>query len=1733
MTASLPPIVRRGVLLLIVLGLLALFALVGITFVMLTSHERRSAEASRRADRYAEPADTLLNQALMQVLRGTENPSSVLGPHSLLEDLYGADVVSGGITGAAQNLLVPANIDLTVSGLSFEDLQRCYDAAVNLGKPVELVFLNGPANAADQTAFVVDAAPGASQLTIAPPDGSGLTATDLTNWINSFAPDPAVPIPFRIVEMPGRTLVGVATNPPDLTFPQQFIKLDIGPSIVTDPGHAKEHVGKVLTMLDGPAAGQTTRIVGVDPTDSNNRRVYVLPFANGALPNPNDAYALNGMPFAGTGFGYDPLPPADTDHLLGAAYTGPMYDGAMDNANWPYAFLPNPVGLPAWGTYGDPAGPGGANEDYDAPDFQNMLLAMQLPEAVTIGANTYPAGTTPIPSLHRPALINYWLNIVVPLIPDSSWPSVVLSSADIDEAKRQCFWNPLKPDYPPKNDPPHYFWSADSPPALKKADDNLLIALYTGAERRIFDRISLRPTDPDFTGSNPWFNPLWDGLFVDDWNLDFTVNSPDGICDYRWDVDNDGDGIADSIWVDLGMPARPTADGRMVKPLFAILCVDLDGRLNLNAHGTLDQAGGDTSATLTNPIVAGGVNQLPASSRGQGVGPAEVRLGNLLASGELAYLLQERTFLPDGPRVLGRYGQEPNEQPGWPGIYDSNHPMYTQRWAQFANKWFDLPETYDPTSGAPLDTMAYGTPLDLHGSMAVGLDLRGQPLYLPLGAGNLERAGNPYQLNLSTAGRGAVGDSAVDAPFGVAELERLLRPYDVDAGTLPSRIAELAPSLLDHTREVTTDNWSIPTAPVALPPELRANTTVKDWIPDGRATHVVDLLRAKVIAENGLNYPADVNTLNSIVSELVPPEWLSGLKIDLNRPWGNGRDDAPENGVIDEPGEAELFYYYDKDGNETSCAFDTMATRQLYARHLYVLMLALVDYNGDPDHARQVAQWAVNIVDFRDRDSIMTPFEYDINPFDGWDADGNVAAIDTGCGVVWGCERPELLITETLAFHNRRTKDTDGDGKQDQVYTPEGSLFVELYNPWTTREPLPGELYSDGGVALNKVVGGSPVWRMTVVDGDDFAEDPDDPSFVERTIYFDAGGGGPADGDIVFRPAAAGDVGGAIEPGQYAVIGPGTTYLSQRSDGQLEAEARQIVLTPPNSLVVAHNLEPSEGDNEIPSTTTDILPPVVIAIDSPQRLNLSHPIGGYAPYPEDESTYPEGTDPFDTDAELLASEDTLPRHKVIHLQRLANPLIAYNADTNPYLTVDSMQIDFTPYNGDDSTVNSGTKMLASHERDDPDDKKVLWQTVLDPPKPVGACAVEDTPVHEFPRILEHTLGYLNSVYHELDPDDSEARLWWSTDSENGDLPESASEYRGSPKTPFPWLTWLNRPFTSEMELLLTPRWRSAELLAHCSTLTGADPYTSQNFTVPGEPVVETPFPQTINFFYDDPASVTPNWKLHRLLDYVGVRSPFVGTELQGSPASFVGGNHLFHPPFNHIPNYREPGRVNINTIASEAVWNAVLGAALPSWSDLVASRRGYTPTVGTGLFGTNENYPTRFANPFRSFAGQYYTPEQTWFDDIDREVNATLLRPDGGFTGFDPDPLFQKTSSGQPYDDVDRNPYFRYQLLNRLGSTVTTQSNVYAVWITVGYFEVERWKHANGDDFHDDYGRTLGDFLRIHPDGYQLGQEYGADTGEIRRHRAFYMIDRSVPVGFQRGKNLNAENAILLRRFIE
>ncbi len=91
----------------------------------------------------------------------------------------------------------------------------------------------------------------------------------------------------------------------------------------------------------------------------------------------------------------------------------------------------------------------------------------------------------------------------------------------------------------------------------------------------------------------------------------------------------------------------------------------------------------------------------------------------------------------------------------------------------------------------------------------------------------------------------------------------------------------------------------------------------------------------------------------------------------------------------------------------------------------------------------------------------------------------------------------------------------------------------------------------------------------------------------------------------------------------------------------------------------------------------------------------------------------------------------------------------------------------------------------------------------------------------------------------------------------------------------------------------------------------------------------------------------------------------------------------------------------------------------------------------------------------------------------------------------------------------------------------------------MGYFEVEkaprwndplRWSNQN---VQAHFGGDINLYNRVYPDGYMLGKELGSDTGDVKRPRGFYIIDRTQQVGFKPGEDLNVEKTIRLRRRIE
>ncbi|MFO0949347.1 MAG: hypothetical protein U1D30_26115 [Planctomycetota bacterium] len=97
---------RRGVILIIVLGLLGLLAAIGITFAVLARYEGRAALNFKRSfttnanTALDIPARQLAQFGISQLIYDTRRTNSALRGHSLLRDMYGSPIANDGSPGA-------------------------------------------------------------------------------------------------------------------------------------------------------------------------------------------------------------------------------------------------------------------------------------------------------------------------------------------------------------------------------------------------------------------------------------------------------------------------------------------------------------------------------------------------------------------------------------------------------------------------------------------------------------------------------------------------------------------------------------------------------------------------------------------------------------------------------------------------------------------------------------------------------------------------------------------------------------------------------------------------------------------------------------------------------------------------------------------------------------------------------------------------------------------------------------------------------------------------------------------------------------------------------------------------------------------------------------------------------------------------------------------------------------------------------------------------------------------------------------------------------------------------------------------------------------------------------------------------------------------------------------------------------------------------------------------------
>ncbi|MBX3422563.1 MAG: hypothetical protein KF752_13500 [Pirellulaceae bacterium] len=1100
---------NRGLILLVVLGMLTLFSLLAVTYVIYATQSRSTNVAfSRRMARETETR-SLLDEAIKQLIRGTTDTGSAMWGQDMLADLYGANETS------------KLQIGLNPLG----DLQVRIP-----GSALEYPLLLG----SDQRFLRIPLVPESIRFPVdIDPDNDRRNKDDIiTGRTITFYPDqgPLSGQSFRILRYVGDGTSAPTSGTDSLiaSGSQYSITIDLHEADL-DRTHSQ--------MFDGKYVSGSVR----EWIKSN---VIAVCYTNAISSNPPpigyrlflNAVALNAHGIGITNSG------ESQDHRLTAGTDAPAEIGRM-----PVGLQPNVQGLLSSGELALPGFTGIAgdtDEPVDAADFNTMFLSYRAHKA-KFSRNIDP-------SFYRAALIKY----ITGFKPISSY-----SEEELWATLRRIEFATLRP-----------------------------LALDIGRSGPIpayMDSRKIREVGPGIWRyvSHPQFKPSKQGIGVlqvnpgDNWNEKFKdwvekLTATDD--EDQWDVDNTGDGLADSIWMDIGFPLQRTPDGKLLKALVAYYVDDLDGKIDVNAAGGNAQANwyaeafssnilDDTVARQSTLLVPTGASQVTVPmAQGFGFGPAEISFRHLLGKSSLV----DSNGQPlDGEQaykaiMLARYSPRTgaaNGSPGdkeWEAISKLLHlPGYPNFWDNTDRQLFVSQHRH---GGLP------GLPIGIRGRESLVLDRLGNPFihnHSPWvrheNSSSIGIANNEYESRLISGGY-------ADSAFQLSDWERVYRVSDADRALLSTRLQSLfgetdrsiPASNLRH--EITVRSRSL------LAPKLSHRSREINEPAPMSFYDLVNAIRKFKSSQTGLE-----NIPPAAFRAMFPLEFNRALPMDLNRPFGNGIDDNG-NGEIDEPTEASLERPFQQqpmsitgtvrndslqlDLTQGATNFDDqvavgvvtgLESRQLFARHLYCLAQLIVpdDYafpNLEPEYcktllanrrnsqaafkkylevrARILAQWAVNVVDFRDADSAMTRFPYDPDPLDKltqqFDDVSNVApgwnlhrwTSSEPAPVAWGMEQPELLLTESLAFHDLRVRGfVTGTNKKrfDQFRMPEGSLFLELYNPRTTLQGttavdsaqfpgVSGALYSKiagGDIALNlsklSVDGQHPLWRIYVSEGID------------------------------------------------------------------------------------------------------------------------------------------------------------------------------------------------------------------------------------------------------------------------------------------------------------------------------------------------------------------------------------------------------------------------------------------------------------------------------------------------------------------------------------------------------------------------------------------------------------------------------------------------------------------------
>ncbi|SIO11677.1 hypothetical protein SAMN05444166_2535 [Singulisphaera sp. GP187] len=703
---------RRGVVLILVLGMLGLLALIGVTFATFSGQVKVNSRNFSQAQNWPESSE-MMDYALAQLIDDTDNPQSAIRGHSLKNDMYGNDarynsaLSSNPANGVPFQITAVTPIPTTVPPSTFVNVldvdgtshQVAVDGliqiATNIAAPEPALYgynftrwiMKFPPvvdNAATPVAayyvgetheILADVnISGLRVFYVAPHDNSYGSTTDVmpTPVVPTEAPvaptyfsqAPTIPYPLPVSFPAGSyTPDGTPTNPPIQNYNY----------------YNYNYVSNAVTT--GP--GQST-LIGLN-WRYTNRNAASLP-ANFTLDG-RFLHAFNGP-------GVSALNPVLSDLTLNLAAADAaalsnrgmaQFGNFRTNGNILAGnFATNPFQTSS--AYGSPTNLGcGMDEDYDACDLENWFLAMQSGDSQIM-----------IPSFHRPGILVY----------DSIVKDPITGVAPYDDWKSKNVFSASK---------------------------------------------ILRPRAVDGHDANT-FKPLY----------------PNASGKITYDVDNDGDGTTDSVWLDLGYPPRRNTDGRLFKPLFAFMIIGLNGRIPLNTAGNLQLR------TLLDPVT--GTYGLPmgAHASSKGFSPSEIdptyALQNAFIEGSTGTTALYAPLDNAGTSVAGRLTA--------PGVYlagdnSDNSGAYTN------SQWWGNAGV--PVSLTQLRNLLAGTRSPAVYKNAMGIDVplsddqnfvvvNGKPMYLPNGvmdiADVIHTGPPPYSTTTSDPIAGRWGEPA-DQPIAL------------------------------------------------------------------------------------------------------------------------------------------------------------------------------------------------------------------------------------------------------------------------------------------------------------------------------------------------------------------------------------------------------------------------------------------------------------------------------------------------------------------------------------------------------------------------------------------------------------------------------------------------------------------------------------------------------------------------------------------------------------------------------------------------------------------------------------------------------------------------------------------------------------------------------------------------------------------------------------------------------